>query len=154
VVIKISIFWDTSYSLFKSTDHTPCSLRLYSGFFLLVCCLTYSSTLKMEMARSSKMLVNFQRTTQRYIPKDLTLQSLNDFFTYNLLPVSCYIHMFRSVYIYTCINFCLTLLNLVCLQFRSGRSANSLTNQIKKQMSAARMTTRMFELLLQWLLEI
>jgi hypothetical protein len=34
---------------------------------LLVACLAYSSAMKMEAVRSSKMLVNFYRTTQRHI---------------------------------------------------------------------------------------
>jgi hypothetical protein len=38
-----------------------------------VSCLTYSSTLKMEAICSSETLVDFQRTTWRYIP-DRTLQ--------------------------------------------------------------------------------
>jgi hypothetical protein len=36
----------------------------------------YSSTLKMEEARSSETLIDFQRTTWRYIRKDRTLHNL------------------------------------------------------------------------------
>jgi hypothetical protein len=36
--------------------------------FLMVSCLSYSSTLKMEAVRSSETLVNFYRTIWRYIP--------------------------------------------------------------------------------------
>jgi hypothetical protein len=37
--------------------------------------LVYSSTLKMEVTRSSETSVDFQRTTRRYIPQDGTLHS-------------------------------------------------------------------------------
>jgi hypothetical protein len=40
--------------------------------FALVSCPAYS-TLKMEVIRSSETSVDFQRTTQRYIPEDRTL---------------------------------------------------------------------------------
>jgi hypothetical protein len=39
-------------------------------FCLLVSCLTYSSTLKMEEICFSETSVDFQRTTRRYIPED------------------------------------------------------------------------------------
>jgi hypothetical protein len=39
---------------------------------MLVSCLTYSLTLKMEATCSSKTSDDFQRTTQRYIPEDRT----------------------------------------------------------------------------------
>jgi hypothetical protein len=41
-----------------------------SPAFKLVSCSVYSSTMKMEAIRSSETLVDFQRTTQRYIPGD------------------------------------------------------------------------------------
>jgi hypothetical protein len=41
---------------------------------MLVSFLAYSSTLKMEATRSSETLVDFQRSTWRYIPEDITLQ--------------------------------------------------------------------------------
>jgi hypothetical protein len=44
---------------------------------MLVSCLAYSSTLKMESICSSKMLVDVQQTTQRYIPEDRTLHNHN-----------------------------------------------------------------------------
>jgi hypothetical protein len=40
----------------------------------LTSCSAYSSTLKMEAICSSETLVDFQRTTWRYIPEDSTLQ--------------------------------------------------------------------------------
>jgi hypothetical protein len=50
-------------------------LRLYlPPAFMLVSCAAYSLTLKMEALCSSETLVDFQRTTQRYIPEDSTLQ--------------------------------------------------------------------------------
>jgi hypothetical protein len=39
-------------------------------WFMLVSCLTYSATFKMEVTCSSERSVDFQRTTQRYIPED------------------------------------------------------------------------------------
>jgi hypothetical protein len=41
--------------------------------FMLVSCLAYSSTLKMEVTCSSETLAGFQWTTQHYIPQDRTL---------------------------------------------------------------------------------
>jgi hypothetical protein len=38
--------------------------------FMLVSCLAYSLTLKMEVICSSKTLVNFQGTIEYYIPED------------------------------------------------------------------------------------
>jgi hypothetical protein len=43
--------------------------------FTLVSCSAYSSTLKMEVICSSETLVDFLRTTRRYIPEDSSLQS-------------------------------------------------------------------------------
>jgi hypothetical protein len=40
----------------------------------LVSCLAYSSTLKTESISSSETVVDFQQTTQRYIPEDRTLR--------------------------------------------------------------------------------
>jgi hypothetical protein len=42
--------------------------------FMLVSCLAYFSTLKMEATCFSEASVEFQRTTWRYIPEDRTLQ--------------------------------------------------------------------------------
>jgi hypothetical protein len=70
------IFWDI----------TPCSPLKVNGFLekispaylglkvlLAACFLTYSSTLKMQVLRSTEMPVEFQLTTWRYIPEDRTL---------------------------------------------------------------------------------
>jgi hypothetical protein len=42
---------------------------------MLVSCLAYSSTLKMEATCSSETSVNFQHITCRYIPEDTTLHN-------------------------------------------------------------------------------
>jgi hypothetical protein len=44
-----------------------------SPAFMLVSCLAYSSTLKMEAICSSDTSVDFQQFTRRYIPEDSTL---------------------------------------------------------------------------------
>jgi hypothetical protein len=41
---------------------------------MLISCLVYPSTMKMEAACFSEMSADFQRTTRRYIPADKTLQ--------------------------------------------------------------------------------
>jgi hypothetical protein len=47
------------------------------NFFILVNCLAYSLTLKMEATCSSKTSVDFQWTIWRYTPEDPTLQGIN-----------------------------------------------------------------------------
>jgi hypothetical protein len=75
VVMKNPIFWNV----------TPCSplkaIRRFGGIcssiatcFMLVSGLPYSSTLKMEATYSSETTVDFEQTTRRYIPDDVTLQ--------------------------------------------------------------------------------
>jgi hypothetical protein len=49
-------------------------LRSYS---LLVACLSYISTLKLEAVYSFQTSVNFHQTTRRHIPEDITLYSMN-----------------------------------------------------------------------------
>jgi hypothetical protein len=46
---------------------------LFATCFILVSCLTYYSTMKMEDKCSSETSVDFQWTTRRYIPVDRTL---------------------------------------------------------------------------------
>jgi hypothetical protein len=48
-------------------------IRALAIWFTLVSSLAYSSTLKIEVTRSSEMSVQFQRTTRSYIPEDRTL---------------------------------------------------------------------------------
>jgi hypothetical protein len=64
VVMKSSIFRDIML----------CS-ALLATCFMLVSCLAYSLTLKMA-TYSSKMMVDFQQVTQRYIPEDIPLQTV------------------------------------------------------------------------------
>jgi hypothetical protein len=61
-----------------SQERNQHKIRLYLPPALtLVSCFVYSSTLKMEETSSSEMLVDFQRTTRRYIPQGKTLQTNN-----------------------------------------------------------------------------
>jgi hypothetical protein len=58
-------------------ETTPHPKKLHSSadaFFLLVTCLAYFFTLKMEAVRSSQTSVNFYRTTLRHIPEDLLIR--------------------------------------------------------------------------------
>jgi hypothetical protein len=48
---------------------------LLVAYFLLVSCMAYTSTLKMEALHSSEMSVNVCRTTQCQIPEASTLHS-------------------------------------------------------------------------------
>jgi hypothetical protein len=88
VVINTSIFWDKIlFSLLKINRWT-----LLVNCFILLSCLDYSSTLKMEATCSSETLVDFEQTTQPYIPKGITLQ--NYYCSYHLY-CSC-IYLFIS----------------------------------------------------------
>jgi hypothetical protein len=60
---------------------------LIASCFLLVYCLAYSSTMKVE-SYSSEMSFNFQRTTRRYIPEARTLLALMSI-NYNILLPLC-----------------------------------------------------------------
>jgi hypothetical protein len=51
------------------------SWPLLTTCFMLIPCLTYSSTLKIEATCSSEMLVKLQRTSQRYISEGRTLHT-------------------------------------------------------------------------------
>jgi hypothetical protein len=53
---------------------------LLATCFTLVSCLSFSLTLNVEVTCFSKILVDFQQTTQRYIPGDRTLQTSIFFF--------------------------------------------------------------------------
>jgi hypothetical protein len=57
-----------------STDVSEELLLRVPPAFTLVFCAAYSSALKMEAICSSETSVDIQRTTQRYIPEDSTLQ--------------------------------------------------------------------------------
>jgi hypothetical protein len=90
--MKSSIFWDiTPCGPFKVNRSFGGTCRLHlqglrisqernqreSGLclppaFTLVSCLAYSSTLETEETCSSKMSVDFQRATRRYVPQNLS----------------------------------------------------------------------------------
>jgi hypothetical protein len=61
VVMKSSVFWDIK------------QFSLVAGCYVLVWCIAYSLTLKMEAVCSSKTLVDFDRTAGLYIPEDRIL---------------------------------------------------------------------------------
>jgi hypothetical protein len=60
---------------------------LLTTCFMLVFCLSYSSTTKLESC-SSEMSFNFQRTTRRYIPEDRTLLVLMSI-NYDIILALC-----------------------------------------------------------------
>jgi hypothetical protein len=92
VVMKSTIIWDIMpCSLLKVTRHFGGTYRLHpQGRRIspvrnqhesrwqaeLVSCSAHCSTLKMEAICSSETPVDFQRTTQHYIPEDSTLQDI------------------------------------------------------------------------------
>jgi hypothetical protein len=47
--------------------------------FMLISCFAYPSTLMMEATCSSETLVDFQQTTWRYIPEDITFYDLKSY---------------------------------------------------------------------------
>jgi hypothetical protein len=51
------------------------SWALLATFFILVSCLAYSTTLKMDASRSSTSLVDFQQTAWCYIPEGRTIHN-------------------------------------------------------------------------------
>jgi hypothetical protein len=89
--VNISVFWDIMpCSLVKAHVSEEHRLRLQhrsisqagtqhevgsklAACFMLVSCLTYSSTLKMDAICSSETCVEFHRTTRHYIPEGRTL---------------------------------------------------------------------------------
>jgi hypothetical protein len=48
---------------------------LFAASFMLVSSLAYSLTPKMDVPCSSEMLVDFQQTTQHYLPEERALQN-------------------------------------------------------------------------------
>jgi hypothetical protein len=67
VVMKSTIFWDI-------TPCSPLKVKLCLPLaFTLVSCSAYSSTLKMLAICSSETVIDFQRTTRRYIPEESIL---------------------------------------------------------------------------------
>jgi hypothetical protein len=55
-------------------------LALLAACFVLISCLAYSLTVKIEVTCYSKMLVDFQWTVEHYIPEDKILH--NDWYEY------------------------------------------------------------------------
>jgi hypothetical protein len=81
-LLKSSVFWDIMpCSLLKVNyileENVTFIFRicLLAACFMLIACLAYSSTLKMEATCSSKTLVDSQWTTWHYIPEDRTLHN-------------------------------------------------------------------------------
>jgi hypothetical protein len=77
MVMKITIFWDTTpYSPFGVNRRFGGTYRLHLGHLILRLFLArlILSTLKMEAIYSSETSVDTQRSTQRYIAEDGTLQ--------------------------------------------------------------------------------
>jgi hypothetical protein len=74
MIMKNSVFWDITPYHWKSPDvseeHVTFIFSVCATCFMLAPCLAYSSILKMEAACYSETLVDFQRTTRRYIAED------------------------------------------------------------------------------------
>jgi hypothetical protein len=60
-------------------------------YFMLISWLAYSSTLMMEEACSSEMLVDFKWTTQHYIPEDRTLFMISQQWAAVVNSSSCFV---------------------------------------------------------------
>jgi hypothetical protein len=85
--MKCSIFWDiTPCSPFEVNQRFggTCHLQLLGQrisqallptCFMLVSCLVYSSTLKMDVTCSSETTADIQQTTWHYIPEKRNLQT-------------------------------------------------------------------------------
>jgi hypothetical protein len=106
---------------------------------MLVSCLTYSPTLKMEATFSSKTSVDFQRTTRRYIPEDSTL---HDQSCENLKSHEAYVcpltkniitHLFLIfIYIFPLIrNFLLKIRNLSISKMKKNKREQKLPHSNK-----------------------
>jgi hypothetical protein len=95
VVMKNSIFWDimqcNPLTVNRHFGGTCCfhlqgqrisqarKQALPATCFMLVSCLAYSFTLKMEVTCPSEVSVDFQQTAWHYITKDRTFQVFNEF---------------------------------------------------------------------------
>jgi hypothetical protein len=88
---------------------------------MLVSCLVYSSNLKMAGICSSETLVDFQRTTRRYIPEDKNLDVISS------AGKVCYIRLTVSPH------FLLSLVEMWWNQFRASGAFtfNTLGNYYK-----------------------
>jgi hypothetical protein len=63
------------YSLEYNTVQSIESQALLATCLMLVSCVAYSSTLKMEVTCCFKTLADFQQTTQQYIPENRNLRN-------------------------------------------------------------------------------
>jgi hypothetical protein len=59
----------------SGSKNKPSKKPVFASHFMLVSCLVYFSTLKMEATCFSGKSVHFQWTTRRYIPEDKTLHN-------------------------------------------------------------------------------
>jgi hypothetical protein len=82
------------------TNMLPPSLGSKSAgrvYFMLVCCLAYSSTLNIEAVCSSQSLVGFHQTTWHFTPEDRTLHShccenlKSNIFFFALVVIICHL---------------------------------------------------------------
>jgi hypothetical protein len=61
--------------VYKWTEREPTTYwAMLATYFTVVSCLAYSSTLKMEVTCYSEESVDFQVTTQRYIPENRNIR--------------------------------------------------------------------------------
>jgi hypothetical protein len=76
--MEVSVFCDITpldpLTAFLRNILHPCS-RLKSKLSKKLACLTYSSTLRMEVIRSFEALIDFHQTPWHYIPEDRTRHS-------------------------------------------------------------------------------
>jgi hypothetical protein len=87
VTMKSSVFWDITLSGESQQTFWRNILSPYkrkpskkpAACLMLVSCMAFSLTLKVEMICSSEMSLDFHQTTQCYIPEDRTLHVLNNY---------------------------------------------------------------------------
>jgi hypothetical protein len=102
LVEKLAVTLRKEYLFYKnssSTNHrTPQALcMLHAACFMLVSCLAYSSTPKMEAICSSQMSGGFQQTTQHHVSKDRTLHN-------NLQILYIYSWFFTIYFCFRCLS--------------------------------------------------
>jgi hypothetical protein len=74
-LLRYNAMWSVKSQPTFRRNMSPPSFRVcLPPAFTPVSCSAYSSILKMEATCSSEKSVDFQRTTQRYIPEDITFQ--------------------------------------------------------------------------------
>jgi hypothetical protein len=88
------LFWSTCKAKSKK------STKLFATCFMLVSCLAYSLTQKMEVTCSSETSVDFQQATWHYIPADRTLHNhcCENLISYNsLIPSTSSLCTFNTI---------------------------------------------------------